>query len=112
MASVNDPAVTTVNGVLTATNDVFNYYLAEVLSQPAGYTGVDWPPNTSTVFGACCLTMSITTYWAGMSAYLTSTAGLHGLGSYGLGMFMHANGYGSWPEIAGPNFFGAGRAVQ
>jgi hypothetical protein len=112
MASVSDPAVTTVNGVLTATNDVFNYYFAEVLSQPAGYTGVDWPPNTSTVFGACCITMSITTYWAGISAYLTSTAGLHGLGSYGLGNYMHADGYGMWPEMAGPNFFGTGRAVQ
>lgn len=143
--AANDPSVQNNGETLTATPNVFNYYLAQVMpTQPPNYTGVNWPPNTTTVFGAANQNspISITSYWATMSAYLTSTAGMSGLGIFaGLGMIVEAskrwpsvagswphgrNGASTgdtglaayeqinsqWPEVPGANWFGAGRAVQ
>jgi hypothetical protein len=114
--SANDPAVTTSGGVISANPDVFNYYLAEVFT-PSGSSPWGWPPNTLQVFPGVNreTPMSITTYWAGVSAYLSSQMGMSGLGIFaGLGMVIAANrgGYGWWPEVAGPQFGGAGRPVQ
>jgi hypothetical protein len=125
--AANDSAVTNNGETITATPNVFNYYLGQVLPQPANYTGVDWPPNTTTVFGAAAENspISITAYWSAVSAYLTQTAGMSGLGVFvGLGMLASAarrgmgmyeavpNQYPGWPEVAGAMFPGAGRPVQ
>jgi hypothetical protein len=125
--AANDPSIQNNGETLTSNPNVFNYYLAKVLpAAPAGYTGVDWPPNTTTVFGAANYNsnMSITSYWATMSAYLTSTAGMSGLGVFvGLGNLARmgrrgmgkyeavSNQFSGWPEVAWPGG-GAGRPVQ
>ncbi len=115
-----DPAVTISGGVPFAAPDVFNYYLAEVYSgsSPAG-----WPPDVAQVFPGVDRTkpMSISQYWGGMSAFLSSKAGLSGVLS-GLGMLVNAGR--QWPELAtepwnggkwpaGQGWWqGGGRAVQ
>ena len=123
VTAANDPAVQNNGETLTATPDVFNYYLALVMpTAPAGYTGTTWPPDPLVVFSGRP-SMSITTYWTGMSAYLTSTAGMSGLGVFvGLGQLARMgrrgmgkyeavpNQFSGWPEVAWPG--GAGRPVQ
>jgi hypothetical protein len=66
----------------TATPDVFNYFLAQVLAAPPKPSPYGWPPDVAQVFSGVDRTqpMSITTYWAGMSSYLTSRVGMSGLG--------------------------------
>ena len=126
VTAANDPSVQNNGETLTATPDVFNYYLAEIMpTAPAGYTGSAWPPDPLVVFNGRP-SMSITTYWSGMSAYLTSTAGMSGLGVFaglgalasmgrrGMGKYEQlSNQYPGWPEVAGawPGG-GAGRPVQ
>lgn len=112
--AANDPAVTTANGTPSANPDVFNYYLAQVFT-PAGTSPYGWPPDAARVFPGTDRTqpMTITTYWTGVSGYLSSQMGMSGLGIFhGLGMIVEASR--RWPEVAGPwpHMFGAGRAVQ
>ena len=114
ITAANDPAVTKSGGVISANPDVFNYYLGEVFT-PTGASPAGWPPDVLQVFPGVDRSqpMSITTYWAGVSAYLSSRMGMSGLGIFaGLGMLIRNNGgYGWWPEVIGPQF-GAGRPVQ
>lgn len=122
----NDPAVQTVGGVPSATPDVFNFYLAQVFT-PTGSSPDGWPPNVLQVFPGVDRTqaMSITTYWAGISSYLSASMGMSGLGVFaglaglaamsrgGMGMYEQvSNQYPGWPEVAGSMWGGGGRAVQ
>jgi hypothetical protein len=126
VTAANDPAVTNSGETLTSNPNVFNTYLARIMpSAPAGYTGTDWPPNTTTVFGAAQNSpIAITAYWTAMSAYLSQYAGMSGLGIFvglgrlasmgrrGMGKYEQVpNQFSGWPEVAWPNG-GAGRPVQ
>lgn len=76
-----DPAISgatagAVGSSPTATPDVFNYYLAEIIGTAA--------PDPIAVFGGRPQ-MTIQTYWSSMAPYLTKTMGLSGLVSFGLG---------------------------
>jgi hypothetical protein len=123
--AANDPAIQNNGETLTSNPNVFNTYMARILpNAPAGYTGVDWPPNTTTVFGANQnAPITITAYWTAMSAYLSQYAGMSGLGVFvGLGQLARMgrsgmgkyeavpNQFSGWPEVAWPG--GAGRPVQ
>jgi hypothetical protein len=90
MTAANDPAITYSGGTFSATPYVFNYYLA--LPSVNGNsstipTTVDGA-NLSTLFPGANPNnaMTLSTYWAGMSAYLGSSLGMSGLrGFAGLG---------------------------
>ena len=71
--STADSAVTRdQNGTITASFDVFNYYLAQV----SGIT----PPNANQVLGATTVpTLTLEQYWSGMSAWLAANKGLSGI---------------------------------
>ncbi len=124
VTAANDPAVTNSGETLTSSPNVFNTYMARILpSAPAGYTGTDWPPNTTTVFGANeNAAITITAYWTAMSAYLSQYAGMSGLGIFvglgqlasmgrrGMGKYERIpNQFSGWPAVDWP---GAGRPVQ
>jgi hypothetical protein len=72
ITAANDPAISN----LSATPDVFNYYLAEILGTAA--------PDPIAVFGGRPV-MTLATYWAGMGPYLTANFGMSGLTARGLG---------------------------
>lgn len=60
------------NGMITASFDVFNYYLAQV----SGIT----PPDANQVLGATTVpTLTLEQYWSGMSAWLAANKGLSGI---------------------------------
>ena len=90
MTAANDPAITYSGGSFSATPYVFNYYLAlpavngNSSTIPSAVDGA----NLSTLFPGVNPNnaMPLSTYWAGMSAYLGSSLGMSGLrGFAGLG---------------------------
>lgn len=114
--ATTDSAVVKSGGTINATPDVFNYYLAQVFT-PTGSSPAGWPPDATQLFpgvgNSSTQTVSLTAYWAAVSAYLSSQMGMSGLGFFaGFGNFIAANNNYGWPEVAGPWGGGAGRAVQ
>ena len=78
-----NPAITQPSGTaLFATPDVFNYFLAQVLTAPPKTSPYGWPPDVTQVWPGIDRTqaMPITQYWSGMSSYLSSQLGMSGLG--------------------------------
>lgn len=91
MTAANDPAITYSGGSFSATPYVFNYYLAlpAVNGNSSTIPSTVDGANLSTLFPGVNPNnaMTLSTYWAGMSAYLRSSLGMSGLrrGFAGLG---------------------------
>lgn len=83
MTSAGDPAITNVAGVISASPDVFNWYLVNRVPNSPVKVG----PDLSMFAGASLLTSQ--QYWAQMAPYLQRTLGLNGLGYFaGLGCYL------------------------
>lgn len=84
-AASGDSAITNVAGQISASADVFNFYLAHLPNTP-----VVTPPAPGSVFPAPVPPMmTAAQYWDGMAPFLKNSLGLSGLGHFGgLGAFM------------------------
>jgi hypothetical protein len=92
-----DPSISTSGGVYSATPYVFNFYLA-LPATNGGSSVLTSPPDPSLVFPGLTLTnpMTLSTYWAGMSAYLAANLGMSGL--RGVAQLRGLAGFGAAPR--------------
>lgn len=80
ISAADDPNFTSSNGVFSGPPTDWTDYLFDLFPN-SPVPGMVWPPDLSVVFPGVDTTqaMSGTTYWDGMSAYLSSKYGLSGL---------------------------------
>lgn len=71
-----DPALTNQNGQITATTDVFNYYLGQVGNYNLTAAGLTQEFGTQNP-------LTLAQFWSGASAWLAQNQGLSGIGGRG-----------------------------